>query len=67
MRSNVISFKPYIMEGGADFRGIFWTDYLGISSKIQSHILPEKTAEHDCALGLVSWHWRLLALGSQIG
>ena len=49
MRSNMVSFKLYIMEKGPDFSGVFWPDYLGISSKIQSRIFPEKTVEHDYA------------------
>lgn len=49
MRSNVIPFKPYMTESGPDFSGTFRPDYLGISSKIQSHIFPDITVECDYA------------------
>lgn len=63
MRSNTISFKPYVAKSGPDFSGNFWPDYLGLSSKIQSCIFPEKTTQRANAFwsGIVTpqftRHW----------
>lgn len=65
-RSNMISFKPYLMGSRPDFSAIFWPDYLGINSKIKSRAFPRENSWMGLCL-LVWYHGTgdYQALGAQ--